>query len=106
MAIRIIDPSGHIATVARPGEPTLTELQGWVGGSIEVPGAGFRTPDGVTQFVCNEEGKLRDLEPNWTATELYYEAIQRDPRFDLKTLGRSDYLVGTVIVLTAPNLLT
>ena len=60
---------------------TLEELQGFVGGYIEV----VRTLDG--QFmVINELGKLEGLELNIPATRLYIH-------------GRSDVIVGNALVV-------
>lgn len=57
----------------------LKTLQGIVGGYIEVlRGEGF-------EIIINEEGKLMELEPNFTI------------------FGGMDYVVGTVIILDADN---
>ena len=58
--------------IKRPGEPirhvnmslTLENLQKYVGGYIEVVRIGTFNDQEVV-LICNEEGKLRGLEPNF-----------------------------------------
>jgi hypothetical protein len=61
---------------------TIGELQGMVGGYIEV----VRTHTGDF-MVVNEDGKLRGLPPNDVATERYPH-------------GRRDPIVGDVLIAT------
>lgn len=61
---------GHVTAISQ----RLENLQKTVGGYIEmIPG-----PNDKTVIICNEEGKLRGLEPN-----MYYNG---------------DILVGTIII--------
>jgi hypothetical protein len=64
--------SGRIIPVrpARGEAFTLTELQGFVGGYIEV----VRGPWADRYLVLNEDGKRLDLPVNFGATILYHEA--------------------------------
>jgi hypothetical protein len=104
--IMLIRPDGTkriIGDVA--GEPTLEQLHEWLEcDTIEVPGGGFRlmSSDEV-QFVVDEEGKLTGKPVNAKATKAYDEVLAEDPRGLIP--GR-DELVGNVLILTAPNLLT
>lgn len=59
----------------------LEELQGIVGGYIEC----LNLNDGRL-LVCNEEGKLKDLDLNVRATEL------------VRTNGYNDWIVGDVLI--------
>ena len=76
-----ITPSGDISpTKPEDGkEFTLEELQGYVGGYIEL----IYLRDGRI-MVVNEEGKLDELPLNSTATEIYG--------------SQNDYVVGNVLV--------
>ena len=62
---------------------TLEEMQGYVGGYIEIIGL----PDG-SQLILNEEGKLKGLEPNLKASLLARKA----------GIHPSDYVVGDVLI--------
>lgn len=104
--IMLIKPDGTkriISDVA--GEPTLKQLYEWLEcDTIEVPGGGFRTMGGdEVQFVLDEEGKLRDKPINVKATKAYDEVLAEDPR---GLIPGHDVLVGNIIILTEPHLLT
>lgn len=102
--IKLIRPNGTEVLIEFPGPPTLRLLYEWLEcGTIEVPGGGFNVNGEIQQFVLDEEGKLRGKPVNVMASELYDDALYVDPR-GLR-VGR-DVLVGNVIILTEPNLLT
>lgn len=61
---------------------SLTELQDFVGGYIEI----IQLKDGNT-MVVNDEGKLLGLPMNATATQLYRNSF-----------GCADYIVGNALV--------
>lgn len=61
---------------------TLEELQGFVGGYIEVVSI-----DSTTIMVVNEEGKMLGLDFNITATAIYNDLC-----------GSSDCIVGDVLL--------
>ena len=73
-------------------ELSLKEMQDIVGGYIEVA-----YDDGKTQIICNEEGKMRGLPINETATEIWHDKLSKfnsNPNYI-----PLDYLVGTVLIL-------
>ena len=73
-------------------ELTLKEMQDIVGGYIEVA-----YDDGKTQIICNEEGKIRGLPINETATDIWHDKLSKfnsNPNYI-----SLDYLVGTVLIL-------
>ena len=72
---------------------TLKELQGYVGGYVEIQDLG----DG-RKLCLNEEGKLYGLPANAGATLLWHAANRDDP------FVRSDVVVGTVLVCNASQL--
>lgn len=67
--------------------PTLTFMQNLVGGPIEVIPKFTSWQGQPCIAICNEEGKMRNLPLNITATESW--------KFITETY---DYLVGTVVV--------
>ena len=69
---------------------TLEELQGYVGGLIQV----IELVNGK-QLIINEEGKLMNLTKNNEATELA-----------LLSLSHDDFIVGNAVVLSGDALLT
>jgi hypothetical protein len=71
-------------------EPTLEEMQDFVGGMIEV----ITLPD-MRQMVINEEGKLISLPVNLVATNLWEKA------FGIGT----DVIVGNAMILDKRALL-
>lgn len=92
MKAKIFKTNGEqIAVEPSNGEYfTLEEMQGFVGGYIEVA-----HHDGEVCFICNEEGKLMDLAFNQDATNLWHAtAPQR----------MMDYLVGDVLVCDSSQL--
>jgi hypothetical protein len=104
--IMLIRPDGTKQTIGDvPGEPTLQQLYAWLEcDMIEVPGGGFRLMSGdEVQFVVDEEGKLKGKPFNNRATELYEATLMEDPRSLVHAI---DVLVGNVIILTDPHLLT
>jgi hypothetical protein len=104
--ILLIKPDGTKQQVAHfAGPPTLKLLYDLLEcTTIEVPGGGFTTPGGEeVQFVVDEEGKLTGKPFNAKATKAYDETLAGDPRGLIP--GR-DHLVGNVIILTEPHLMT
>lgn len=104
--IMIIKPDGAKRIIGDfAGPPTLEQLYAWLEcDMIEVPGGGFRMTGGEeVQFVLDEEGKLKGKPVNVKATKVYNEVLAEDPRGLIP--GR-DVLVGNVIILTEPHLLT
>ena len=73
-------------------EPTLEELQEWVGGYIEV--IKMIHDDRECMGIINEEGKLKDLPFNLNATVEYHEWMRRR-EFEL-----DDVIVGNCAVMT------
>lgn len=80
---------------ARAGKPSLAELQGWVGGFIEV--VANQAPGPRTMMVLDEEGKLKERPLNLIATCWAHRH---------RAIATDDVIVGDVVLLTAPNLLT
>jgi hypothetical protein len=80
----VLITSDGVETIVKPanGQFTLEELQGFVGGWIEL----IRTNDG-RQMWLNEEGKLNRLPLNWKAT-LLTRGIVND----------NDVIVGDVLI--------
>ena len=71
---------------------TLKEMQDIVGGSIQVA-----YDDGKMQIICNEEGKIKDLPINETATDIWHDKLSKfnnNPNYIPQ-----DWLVGTVLIL-------
>jgi hypothetical protein len=102
--IKLLKPDGAEILIEFPGSPPLKLLYEWLNcGTIEVPGGGFNVNGEIQQFVLDEDGKLRGKPINVMASELYDDALYADPR-GLR-VGR-DVLVGNVIILTEPNLLS
>ena len=73
-------------------EPTLTEMQKFVGGYIEV----VQSSDTKHDIVLDEEGKLKGKPLNKEATELYLGEEQDDTSAGWDF----DYIVGDVMVLS------
>ena len=73
-------------------EPTLKEMQDFVGGYIEV----VQSADTKSQIVLDEEGKLKGKPINKEATELYLGEEQDDTSAGWDF----DYIVGDVMVLS------
>ena len=73
-------------------EPTLEEMQKFVGGYIEV----VTSADTNSQIVLDEEGKLKGKPLNKEATELYLGEEQDDTSAGWDF----DYIVGDVMVLS------
>ena len=62
---------------------TIEELQGFVGGYIEIA---YIQDDMI--FVCNEEGKLENLSVNFNATAIW-----------MINFGPTDIIVGDVAII-------
>lgn len=89
--IYLIHPDGRREDIHMDGEPTLGQLQEWVGGYIQHLPAVYEGER--ADFIMNEEGKLLELAPNPTATEILH-AIGGHPL---------DYIAGTAVILTGHN---
>ena len=73
-------------------EPTLKEMQDFVGGFIEV----VQSADTKHDIVLDEEGKLKGKPTNKEATELFIgEAMD-----DTSAGWDFDYIVGDVMILS------
>ena len=73
-------------------EPTLTEMQKFVGGYIEV----VQSSDTKHDIVLDEEGKLKGKAVNKEATELFIGEEMDDTVACLDF----DYIVGDVMILS------
>ena len=73
-------------------EPTLEEMQKFVGGYIEV----VTSADTNSQIVLDEEGKLKGKPLNKEATEVYLGEEQDDTSAGWDF----DYIVGDVMILS------
>ena len=73
-------------------EPTLTEMQKFVGGYIEV----VQSSDTKHDIILDEEGKLKGKPLNKEATELYLGEEQDDTSAGWDF----DYIVGDVMILS------
>ncbi len=71
-------------------EPTLESAQEFVGGYVE----GISFPNG-DYLIVNEEGKLRGLELNETATKLWRETFTKDKY----AFGHDDWVSGPAILI-------
>ena len=71
-------------------EPTLESAQKFVGGYVE----GISFPNG-DYLIVNEEGKLRGLELNETATKLWRETFTKDKY----AFGYDDWVSGPAILI-------
>ena len=71
-------------------EPTLKEMQDFVGGLIQV----VRATDG-SHIIINEEGKLKGLPMNVVATTMY---LGEDWDDDTSAMF-NDFLVGNAMIL-------
>ncbi len=75
-------------TQIQPNQPphfTLEELQGCVGGLIELI-----TLSGGRLMICNEEGKIDNLELNQGATRMAH---------DDEAIFEEDYIAGDVLII-------
>ena len=82
----LIKANGDVSEVY-PAEKkgfSLKELQGFVGGYIEIVSVGQK------YLVLNEEGKLNGLEINLKATEIFQ-----------KHYGQTDVIVGDILLADA-----
>jgi len=86
----IIDTDGEETHVESKEKPTLGEMQKAVGGYIEVVHCLYK--DKEKQMIINEEGKLRDLELNEKATEMFWDFLR------VKEL-KIDNIVGKAMIL-------
>lgn len=86
----IIDTDGEETHVKSKEKPTLGEMQKAVGGYIEVVHCLYK--DKEKQMIINEEGKLRDLELNEKATEMFWDFLR------VKEL-KIDNIVGKAMIL-------
>ena len=91
----IISTSGVISEAELNEPPHLDFLQNAVGGPIEqVPMFDLYKDEHCVCF-CNEEGKLREMPINDSATKLWWD--QRHPH------PLDDVLVGDVIIIRGDN---
>ena len=75
--------------------PTLEELQAAVGGLIEAIPHFTEYKGNRCVALCNEEGKLRNMPYNLTATKLWLEAM--------KVTAIDDHLVGDIVILVGDD---
>lgn len=71
---------------------SLKELQGFVGGLIEI----VPTKEKDMVLVINEEGKLNGSPVNMKATKLYLHGVDRVEDWDL---GKGDLIFGDVLLV-------
>jgi Domain of unknown function (DUF3846) len=91
MIAKIIEPNGHVYAV-KPANGTdfsLEELQGFVGGYIQVIEPPSRCG---AVLVVNEEGKFQGLPVNRLATAMWQEGA--DPHSERMT----DHVVGRALL--------
>lgn len=79
------------------GNFTLEDMQEAVGGLIEIVPLWDSYNDQPARIFCNEEGKLKRLPFNSTATALWLEHLEKNnlPAFDM--------LLGDVLVITGTD---
>tara|TARA_R100001163_G_C4870421_1_gene72466 strand:- start:40 stop:324 length:285 start_codon:yes stop_codon:yes gene_type:complete len=82
----IIDTDGEETHVESKEKPDLKEMQEMVGGYIEIVKCKYN--DEWKTMILNEEGKLRNLDLNTKATEMYSN----------NGIGIPDVIVGTAIL--------
>ena len=96
----IISPSGSIKTVPLYAAPDLEKLQEEVGGYIEAISLFDRITYRGTTYpcaaFCNEEGKLKGMEPNQRATMVWLAALAAHKIPPEKV---DDVLCGKVLVI-------
>ena len=80
-------------------EPTLKEMQEFVGGYIQVA-----YDDGKTQIICNEEGKLLELPLNKKATSFWEKQLMNSSFYE--PLGGQDFIAGNALILQGKARLT
>ena len=89
--IIVVSPNGVEGLLHCFPEETLEleELQGLVGGCIEVVNSIIEPPEGYDRavLIVNEEGKLKGLTENWPAT-------------DVADIG-GDVIVGNALIMAA-----
>ena len=83
-AIFVITPEGKVTKTVQTGKPGLKFLQTAVGGYIEiVPHFTGFTYEGKRYSrgtaYCNEEGKLKQLDPNIRATAAWLACLGKGP---------------------------
>ena len=81
----IIDTDGEETHVTADEKPDLYKMQEMVGGNIEL--VACRYGNGTKAMIINEEGKLKNLDVNSKASEMYLDL------HDVK-----DLIVGKAIV--------
>ena len=96
-ALTIIPVSGAVSSKELAAPPALADLQGGVGGNIEIVPYFTRYEDKPAVAFCNEEGKLHGLPVNQRATKLWYAQ-------ELRFMGR-DILVGPIVIVTGDRVL-
>ena len=78
----LLKATGEVLEMALTWKPSLENLQGAVGGMVELVRL-----DGRTELWCNEEGKLIGLALNHTATNIWHFFY-----------GPTDMVVGDVLL--------
>jgi hypothetical protein len=98
----VIQPDSEVTLRPLDGLPGLQDLQGLVGGDIELVPFFTEFEREPCVVFCNQTGKLDGLEINHCATAFWRAAAlwhaQGEPRF----IGR-DYLVGPIVIITGPH---
>lgn len=64
--------------IERMEEPTLEEMQGWVGGYVELVWRGNDEHGEPVQFFANEEGLIKQMLPNPDGNLLFRETFGED----------------------------
>lgn len=95
--LTIIPVSGAVSSKELAAPPALQDLQGGVGGYIQLVPYFTRYEGQPCVAFCDEDGKRKGLPINQRATELWTEL---EPRFI-----RRDVLVGPVVIVTGDKAL-
>ena len=91
--LTIIPASGAVSSKKLAAPPALEDLQGGVGGYIElVPGFNHWQGERCVAF-CDEDGKRKKLPYNMRATKRWYDQMQGP-------FIRKDVLVGPIVIVT------
>ena len=87
----VIKANGDIVTTKLTGQPTLDQLQGGVGGHIEIVPFFNKFMERPCVAFCNEEGKMHGLPFNATAQMFWSQAYGKRIY--------EDHLVGDILII-------